>query len=138
MHDMTGARSNDSPQLPPLLAYFIEVTKGAGESKYAAVLTEFGQLAADYVANHDILPGLAHISRSATHEQLRDVALRHLGLGQLEWRLDGAIIRAAAGGERTAIHTALADVYIVRDTAHILWGLSIGLALCDHVGGMRR
>jgi hypothetical protein len=68
------------------------------------------------------MPGLAHIGRSATHEQLRDVALRHLGLGQLEWRLDGAIIRATAGGERTAIHTALADVYIVRDTAHIFWG----------------
>jgi hypothetical protein len=40
--------------------------------------------------------------------------------------------------KRAAIHTALADVYIVRDTAHILWGLTIGLALCDHVGGIRR
>jgi hypothetical protein len=135
---VSGARSNDSPQLPPLVAYLVDVTKRAGESTYASVLTEFGQLAADYVASHDVMPSLAHMDRSVTHEQIRDVALRHLGLGQLEWRLEGAIIRAAAEEKRAAIHTALADVYIVRDTAHILWGLSIGLALCDRVGGIRR
>jgi hypothetical protein len=135
---MVGPRSNDSPQLPPLLAYLVDVTKGAGESKYAAVLTEFGQLAADYVASHDVMPGLAHVSRNTTHEQLRDVASRHLGLDQLEWRLEGAIIRVTGWEKRDAIQTALADVYVVRDTAHILWGLAIGLALCDQVGGLRR
>jgi hypothetical protein len=135
---MLDAKSNDSPQLPPLLAYFVEITKRAGESKYASVLDELGHLAVDYVALHDVMPSLVHVTRSATHERLRDVASRHLGLGQLEWRLDGAIIRAAAEGRRDAIHAALADVYTVRDTTHILWGLTIGLALCDHRGGVRR
>lgn len=135
---MPGAKSNDGPQLPPLLAYLVELTKRAGESKYAAVLDEFGQLAVDYVTIHDVMPGLAHVSRGATHTILQDVASRHLGLGQLEWRLEGAIVRAAAPDKRAAIHTAIADVYIVRDTTHILWGLSIGLALSDYAERMRR
>lgn len=126
--DMSGM-SDESPSLPPLLAYLVEVTKQSGESKYASVLAEFGELAVDYVSTRDVMPGLAHASRASTHRQLREVARRHLGLGQLEWRLEGAIIRAATDERRDAIEGALADVHIVRDTTHILWGLSIGLAL---------
>lgn len=135
---MTGTTSNDSRQLPPLLAHLVEITKQAGETKYAAVLSEFGHLAVNYVTVRDVMPGLAHVNEGATHRIVHGVASRHLGLGHLEWRLEGAIVRAAAQDERDALHAALADVHTVRDTTHILWGLSIGVALCDYAERIRR
>lgn len=133
---MTGADPSDS-RLPPLLAYLVEVTKQAGEGQYAQALAEFGRLAADYVRTRDVMPGLAHVSRNPAQRELRDVALRYLGLGQLEWRLEGAIINGVPEEKRDALERALADLYIARDTAHILWGLSVGLALCDYVARRR-
>jgi hypothetical protein len=133
---MPGASPNDS-RLPPLLAYLVEVTKQAGESQCAQALAEFGHLAVDYVRARDVMPGLAHGSRNPAQRELRDIALRYLGLGQLEWRLEGVMIAGVAEEKRDALERALADLYVARDTAHILWGLSVGLALCDHVARRR-
>lgn len=134
---MAGARPNDNSKLPPLLAYLVEVTRQAGERKYAEALTEFGHLAAEYVSARDVMPGLAHVGRNPMRHQLREIALRHLGLGQLEWRLEGVMIGGVAEERRDALERALADLYVARDTAHILWGLSVGLALCDHAARRR-
>jgi hypothetical protein len=135
---MPDARSNESPQLPPMLAYLIEVTRRTGENKYAAVLDEFGELAIDYVATCHPSPGVVHVGRNDTLRQVREVARRHLDLGQLEWRLEGAIIGAGPEEKGDALRAALADLYVARDTAHILWGLSVGLALVDHAARMSR
>lgn len=131
---MPGARSNDSSKLPPLLAYLVVIARQAGERKYGDALTEFGHLAVEYVSTtRDVVPGLPDVSGNPTRQQLRDVALRYLGLGQLEWRLEGAMIAGVTEEKREALERALADLYVARDTAHILWGLSVGLALCDQV-----
>lgn len=134
---MAAASPNDHSKLPPLLAYLVEVTRQAGERKYAEALTEFGHLAAEYVSTRDVMPGLAHVSQPPTRQQIRDVAQRHLGLGQLEWRLEGVIIGGVHEGRRDALDRAIADLYVARDTAHILWGLSVGLALCDYAARRR-
>jgi hypothetical protein len=135
---MPTANSNENPQLPPLLAYLLEITRRSGERRYAAVLAEFGEIAIDYVARYHATPSVTHVARNDTLGQVRNVARRHLDLGQLEWRLEGAILAAAPAEKGDAIRAALTDVYIARDTAHILWGLSVGLALFDHAARMSR
>lgn len=136
---MSRKESKDAQPLPPLIAHLVESGKAAGESKYATVLAQFGHLAVAYVPSHDILilPDAVRID-DETHKRLKEVAAQHLGLADLERRfetvLDGSTPRAA--GNRVV--TALNDMLVVRDTAHILWGLSLGLALAEHAARVRR
>jgi hypothetical protein len=136
---MWATNTTEDRPLPPLLAHLIEATRSAGESKHAAAIRELGHLAAAYVPGRDIVTGAVHVDTdSETHRRLREIATRHLGLAQLERRFRNALGRMEPEAQREAVATAIDDVFGVRDTAHVLWGLTIGLTLADHVSRGRR
>jgi hypothetical protein len=136
---MWATSANEDRPLPPLLVHLIDAAKAAGESKHAAAIRELGYLAAAYVPGHDIVLSAVHADAdSETHRRLREIAARHLGLAQLERRFRNALGRMEPEAQREAVETAIDDVFGVRDTAHVLWGLTIGLTLADHVSRGRR
>lgn len=136
---MSGKESNEELPLPPLIAHLIESAKAAGESRYAALLGQFGRQAVAYVPSHQILnlPDAFRIDDN-THKRLKEIAAQHLGLADLERRFQGVLDDNASQPGSDRVITALNDMLAVRDTANVLWGLSLGLALAEHAAGGRR
>jgi hypothetical protein len=137
--EVSRKETTDYQPLPSLIAHLVESAKAAGESKYATVLAQFGHLAVAHVQSHEILtlPGAVRLD-DERHKRLKEIATQHLGLADLERRfqtvLDGSTPRAAGN----SVVTTLNEMLVVRDTAHILWGLSLGLALAEHAARVRR
>jgi hypothetical protein len=136
---MSRKESKEEQPLPPLIAHLIEAAKAAGESKYAALLAQFGRQAVAYVPSHEILnlPDAFRIDDN-THKRLKEIAAQHLGLADLERRFQGVLDDNAPQPGSDRVITALNDMLAVRDTANVLWGLSLGLALAEHAAGGRR
>jgi hypothetical protein len=130
---MSSKEPKDDRPLPPLLAHLVESAKAAGESRYATALALFGHQAVAFIPSHEILslPDSLDID-DAMHKRLKDIAAQHLGLADLERRFQSNLERdtSPAGGNR--VIAALNDMLVVQNTAHILWGLCLGLALAEH------
>jgi hypothetical protein len=137
--EMSRKESKDDQPLPPLIVHLVESAKAAGESRYASALTQFGYQAVAYVPLHEILslPDAFRIDE-ATHNRLQEVAAQHLGLADLERRFQSVLDLNTPQAASNRVVTALNDMLVVRDTAHILWGLSLGLALAEHAARTRR
>jgi hypothetical protein len=125
--------SKDGQPLPRLLACLVESAKAAGESRYATALALFGHQAVAFIPSRDILslPETLNIDE-AMHKRLKDIAAQHLGLADLERRFQSILESHTlpAGGNR--VIAALNDMLVVQNTAHIFWGLCLGLALAEH------
>jgi hypothetical protein len=130
---MSREQPKDERPLPPLLAHLVESAKAAGESKYASALALFGQQAVAFIPSHEILslPDGLRVD-DGMHKRLRDIAAQHLGLADLERRFQSVLERGTSQASGDRVMTALNDMLVVQNTAHILWGLCLGLALAEY------